>query len=114
SGGKGNDSPEIIFDQHATQLVVGGLALEDDPFGDDDASPTAWIEVFSDVVDEEHFTPLRFDRKPIMRADATFWRHEGRIRHDHVVAFVPAFLAGKRVVFVDNRIGEAVEIHVYT
>ena len=42
-----------------------------------------------------------------------FGRHEGRIGEDDVGEFVPALLGGQRVVFVDVRIGEAVQVEVH-
>ena len=48
-----------------------------------------------------------------MRLDAALRRHEGRVGEDHVGVLVPALLAGERVVLVDVRVGEAVQVQVH-
>ena len=70
--GRLDHGPEIIFDQHLPQGLVAVLALEDDAFGHDDARASAGVEMFGDVIHEEHFTALGLDRKPVVLPDAAF------------------------------------------
>ena len=95
------------------QLFVGGLALEDDAFGHDDAGAAGGREVLGHVVHEQHFAALGLHGKAVVRLDAAFRRHEGRIGEDHVGVFVPSVLAGEGVIFVDVRVGEAVQVQVH-
>ena len=108
-----DDGDEGVFDEHLPQLFVGGLALEDDALGDDDAGAAGGREVLGHVVHEEDFAALGLDGEAVVRLDAAFRRHEGRIGEDDVGEFVPAFLGGEGVVFVDVRIGEAVQVEVH-
>ena len=110
---EGDDGDEVVFDQHLAQFVVGGLALEDDALGHDDAGAAVGREVLGHVVHEQHFAALGLHREAVVRLDAAFRRHEGRVGEDDVGVFVPALLGGERVVFVDVRIGEAVQVEVH-
>ena len=92
---------------------VGGLALEDDALGHDDAGAAAGREVLGHVVHEQHFAALGLDREAVVRLDAALRRHEGRVGEDDVGVLVPAVLAGERVVLVDVRVGEAVQVQVH-
>ena len=65
------------------------------------------------VIDEEHFAPFGLDGKALVRLDPPFRRHKGRIGEDDVGVFVPAVLAGEGVIFVDVRLGEAVQVKVH-
>ena len=109
---EGDDGDEGVFDEHLPQLFVGGLALEDDALGDDDAGATGGREVLGHVVHEEDFAALGLDGEAAVGLDAAFRGHEGRVGEDDVGEFVPALLGGEGVVFVDVRIGEAVEVEV--
>ena len=108
-----DDGDEVLLHQHLAQLLVGGLALEDDAFGHDDAGAAAGREVLGHVVHEQHFAALGLHREAVVRLDAALRRHEGRIGEDHVGVFVPAVLAGEGVVLVDVRVGEAVQVQVH-
>jgi len=48
-----------------------------------------------------------------MGLDATLRGHKGRVGQDDVGEFVPALLRGERVVFVDARSREAVQIEIH-
>ena len=109
---EGDDGDEGVFDQHLPQVFVGALALEDDAFGDDDAGAAGRREVLGHVVHEEDFAALGLNGEALVRLDAAFRRHEGRVGEDDVGEFVPAVLGGERVVFVDVRIGEAVKVEI--
>ncbi len=65
------------------------------------------------VVHEEDFAALGLDGEALVGLDATFRGHEGRVGEDDVGEFVPTLLGGGCVVFVDVRIGEAVEVEVH-
>ncbi len=110
---EGDDGDEGVFDEHLSQVFVGGLALEDDALGDDDAGAAGGREVLSHVVHEEDFAALGLDGEALVGLDAAFRGHEGRVGEDDVGEFVPALLGGEGVVFVDVRIGEAVEVEVH-
>ena len=56
---------------------------------------------------------LSRDGKAVVRADAALRCHERRIGEDDVGLVVPAVFVGEGVVFVDDGIGEMVEIHVH-
>ena len=99
--------------EHLPQVPVGGLALEDDPLGHDDAGAAAGRQVLGHVVHEQHFAAFALHREAVVRLDAALRRHERRVGEDHVGVFVPAVLAGEGVVLVDVRVGEAVQIHVH-
>ena len=110
---KRDDSDKGVFDQHLPQFFVGALALEDDAFGNDDAGAPGWREVLGHVVDKQHFAALGLHGEALVGLDAAFRRHERRIGQDHIGEFVPALLRGERVVLVDVRVGEAVEVEVH-
>ncbi len=112
AGRQRDHGDEVVLYQHLAQLPVGGLTLEDDTLGHDDAGAAAGREVLGHVVHEQHFAALALHRKAVVRLDAALRRHEGRVGEDHVGVLVPALLAGERVVLVDVRVGEAVQIHV--
>ncbi len=104
---------EGVFDEHLAQLFVGGLALEDDALGHDDGGAAAGREVLGHVVHKQHFAALGLDGEALVRLDAAFGRHEGRVGEDDVGEFVPALFGGERVVLKNVRIGEAVQIQVH-
>ena len=66
------------------------LALEDDALGHDDAGAAGGGEVLGHVVHEQHLAALGLDGEAVMRPDAAFRGHEGRIGQDHVGVLVPA------------------------
>ena len=103
AGREGDDGDEAVLHEHFPQVFVGGLALEDDAFGHDDGGAAVGREVLGHVVHEEHFAALGLDGESLVRLDAAFRRHEGRIGEDDVGVFVPAVLGGEGVVFVDVR-----------
>ena len=70
-------------------------------------------EVLGHVIHEQDFAALGLDRKAIVRLDAALGRHEGGIGEDHVGVFVPAVLAGQRVILEDMGVGKAVQVHVH-
>ena len=70
-------------------------------------------QMLGHVVHEQHFAPLGFNRKTVVRTDAPLRRHERRIREDHVGILVPLLIAGQRVVFEDVRLRKAVQVHVH-
>jgi hypothetical protein len=98
-----DDGDEGVLDQHLAQIFVGGLALEDDALGHDDGGAAGGGEVLGHVVHEEDFAALGLDGEALVRLDAAFRRHEGRVGEDDVGEFVPAFLGGEGVVFEDVR-----------
>src|SRR3990172_4209259 len=81
-----DNTPEVIFYEHLSQCLVGVLTLKDDPFRYDDTCPASDVQMFCNVVNEEHFAPLSFNAEPVVRPDAALWRHEGRICEDYVIA----------------------------
>jgi len=108
-----NDGDEGIFHEQFAQVFVGGLALEDDAFGDDDGGAAGGGEVLGHVVHEQDFAALGLDGEALVRLDAAFGRHEGRVGEDDVGEVVPAFFAGQGVVLENMRVGEAVQIEVH-
>ena len=110
---EGDDGDEGVCHEHLAQVFVGGPALEDDAFGDDDAGAAGGIEVLGHVVHEEDLAALGLDGEALVGLDAALRGHEGRVGEDDVGEFVPALLGGEGVVFVDVGIGEAVEVEVH-
>ena len=110
--GEGDDGDEGVLHEHLPQIFVGGLALEDDALGDDDCGAAGGGEVLGHVVYKENFAALGLDGETLVRLDAAFRRHEGRIGEDDVGEFVPAFFRGEAVIFIDVRSSEAVEVKV--
>ena len=110
---EGDDGDKGVFHEHLPQVFVGGLALEDDALGDDDAGAAGGREVLGHIVYEEDFATLGLDGETLVGLDAAFRGHEGRVGEDDVGEFVPALFRGEGVVFVDVRIDEAVEVEVH-
>ncbi len=55
---KRDDGDEGVFDEHFPQFFIGGLALKNDAFGDDDAGAASGREVLGHVVHEEDLAAL--------------------------------------------------------
>ena len=70
--GEGDDGDEGVFDEHLAQLSVGGLALEDDALGDDDAGAAGGREVLGHVVHKQDFAALGLDGEAAVGLDAAF------------------------------------------
>ena len=81
-----DDGDEGVLDEHLPQVFVGGLALEDDALGHDDAGAAGGREVLGHVVHEEHFAALGLDGEAVVGLDAAFRGHEGRVGEDDVGA----------------------------
>ena len=108
-----DDGDEGVFDEHLPQLFVSGLALEDDALRHNDGGAAGGREVLGHIVHEEDFAALGLDGEALVGLDAAFRGHEGRVGEDDISEFVPALLGGEAVVFVNVRIGEAVEVEVH-
>lgn len=104
---------EEVFYEHLPQRFVGGLALEDDALGDDDAGAAGGREVLGHVVHEQDFAALGLDGEALVGFDAAFRGHEGRVGEDDIGELVPALLGGEGVVLKNVRVGEAVEVEVH-
>ena len=110
---KADHRPEkSAVNQHVPQRFIGVLRLKDNPFRHDDARPSVRRKVFRDVIHEQHFRAFGLNRKAVVRANAPFRRHKGRIGENHVERLAPMRVAGQRVVFENLRIGETVQIEI--
>ena len=79
-----------------------GRLTENDRFAYD--SYRRFLQMFGDVVYEQHFCSLCRDLITVVRGNASLWRHKRRIGEDNVVSIIPFFEAGQGIVFADVRI----------